>query len=175
VEENGVTRENHWPVTSHWQTLSHNVVSNTHRLSGIQTHNYFAMMWTYAVIKKTAGNINKITVKPVLRGSPLGQGPLCVVGFTTTYVISAYHANKICLTWYIHVPVHSSNHTYTTGNIVGNINTPPGITAIIISGAACIIWLGICNTKHEYSQTFSCLYFVFALYNRTCIKRSPLG
>jgi len=28
VEE---TRENHWPATSHWQTLSHNVVSSTPR------------------------------------------------------------------------------------------------------------------------------------------------
>jgi hypothetical protein len=27
VEETGVPRENHWPVTSHRQTLSHNVVS----------------------------------------------------------------------------------------------------------------------------------------------------
>jgi hypothetical protein len=27
VEENGVHRENHGPATSHWQTLSHNVVS----------------------------------------------------------------------------------------------------------------------------------------------------
>ena len=27
VEENGVYRENHGPATSHWQTLSHNVVS----------------------------------------------------------------------------------------------------------------------------------------------------
>jgi len=25
----GETWENHWPVTSHWQTLSHNVVSST--------------------------------------------------------------------------------------------------------------------------------------------------
>ena len=29
VEETGVTGENHRPVTSHWQTLSHNVVSST--------------------------------------------------------------------------------------------------------------------------------------------------
>jgi len=29
VEETGVTGENHWPVASHWQTLSHNVVSST--------------------------------------------------------------------------------------------------------------------------------------------------
>jgi hypothetical protein len=34
-----VTRENHWPVTSHWQTLPHKVVSSTPHLSGIQTHN----------------------------------------------------------------------------------------------------------------------------------------
>jgi hypothetical protein len=29
VKETGVPRENHQPVASHWQTLSHNVVSNT--------------------------------------------------------------------------------------------------------------------------------------------------
>jgi hypothetical protein len=27
VEETEVPRVNHWPVASHWQTLSHNVVS----------------------------------------------------------------------------------------------------------------------------------------------------
>jgi len=31
--------ENHQPVTSHWQTLSHIVVSSTLRLSGIRTRN----------------------------------------------------------------------------------------------------------------------------------------
>ena len=31
VEETGVRGENHWPVARHWQTLSHNVVSNTPR------------------------------------------------------------------------------------------------------------------------------------------------
>ena len=39
VEETGVPRENHRPAASHWQTLSHNVLSITSRLSGIQTHN----------------------------------------------------------------------------------------------------------------------------------------
>ena len=29
VEETGVPGENHWPAASHWQILSHNVVSNT--------------------------------------------------------------------------------------------------------------------------------------------------
>jgi hypothetical protein len=32
VEETGVHRENHRPVTSHWQILSHNVVSSTPHL-----------------------------------------------------------------------------------------------------------------------------------------------
>ena len=36
VEETG---ENHQPATSHWQTLSHKVVSRTPHLSGIRTHN----------------------------------------------------------------------------------------------------------------------------------------
>ena len=40
VEETGVPIENHQPAASHWQTLSHNVVSSTPRLSGIQTHNF---------------------------------------------------------------------------------------------------------------------------------------
>ena len=39
VEETGVPGENHQPATSHWQTLSHNVVLRTPRLSGILTHN----------------------------------------------------------------------------------------------------------------------------------------
>ena len=38
-EETRVPRENHWSAASHWQILSHNVVSSTPRLSGIQTHN----------------------------------------------------------------------------------------------------------------------------------------
>jgi len=39
VEETGVPIENHRPVASYWQTLSHDVVSSTPRLSGIRTHN----------------------------------------------------------------------------------------------------------------------------------------
>ena len=36
---NRSTRENHRTATNHCQTLSHNVVSSTPRLSGIRTHN----------------------------------------------------------------------------------------------------------------------------------------
>jgi hypothetical protein len=39
VEETGVSEENHRPVAIHWQTVSHNFVSSTPRLSGVQTHN----------------------------------------------------------------------------------------------------------------------------------------
>jgi len=39
VEETGVPGENHRPSASHWQTLSHNIVSSTPRLSRIRTHN----------------------------------------------------------------------------------------------------------------------------------------
>ena len=35
-----VPGENHWTAASHWQTLSHNVVSCTPCLSGIRTHNF---------------------------------------------------------------------------------------------------------------------------------------
>jgi hypothetical protein len=38
VEENGVPGENQRPAASHWQTLSHNIVSSTPLLSGICTH-----------------------------------------------------------------------------------------------------------------------------------------
>jgi hypothetical protein len=34
VEESGEPGENHRPAASHWQTLSHNVVSSTHIFSG---------------------------------------------------------------------------------------------------------------------------------------------
>ena len=39
-EETGLSGESHRTVASHWQTLPHNVVSRTPRLSGIQTHNF---------------------------------------------------------------------------------------------------------------------------------------
>jgi hypothetical protein len=38
VEETELHGENHKPPTSHWQSLSHNVVSHTSHLSRIRTH-----------------------------------------------------------------------------------------------------------------------------------------
>ena len=40
VEETYVPGENHRPVASHSQTLSHKFVSSTPHLSGIRTHNF---------------------------------------------------------------------------------------------------------------------------------------
>jgi len=39
VEETGVPGENQRHAARHWQTLSHNVISSTPRLSRVQTHN----------------------------------------------------------------------------------------------------------------------------------------
>ena len=39
MEETEVPEEKHRSAASHWQTLSHNVVSSTPCLSGIRTHN----------------------------------------------------------------------------------------------------------------------------------------
>ena len=45
VEVTGVPRENHWPVTSYWQTLSHNVVSNTPVWAGFELTT-LGVIWT---------------------------------------------------------------------------------------------------------------------------------
>ena len=40
VEETRIPRENHRPVASYWQALSHNAVSSTPRHEGIRTLNF---------------------------------------------------------------------------------------------------------------------------------------
>jgi hypothetical protein len=53
MEETRVTRENHWPAASHWQTLSHNVVSSTPHMSGILINNakiWKLLEWSYIFI-----------------------------------------------------------------------------------------------------------------------------
>ena len=42
VEETVEPGVNHRSAVSHWQTLSHNVVSSTPRRSGIRTHHFSA-------------------------------------------------------------------------------------------------------------------------------------
>ena len=38
VEETGVPRENHRPVASHWETLSHNIVTSTPHHERVYIH-----------------------------------------------------------------------------------------------------------------------------------------
>jgi len=56
------TKENHWPVTSHWQTLSHNVVSSTPRLSWFE-------LTTWVVIGIDCISTNNVVVNPNNRRS----------------------------------------------------------------------------------------------------------
>jgi hypothetical protein len=51
VEETGVPGENYRPVTSHWQILSHNVVSSTPHLSGIRTLNELVLVVNPTIIR----------------------------------------------------------------------------------------------------------------------------
>jgi len=52
VEETGGPGENHQHVASDWQALLHNVVSGTHRLSEIRTHNVYLFYKTVAACHK---------------------------------------------------------------------------------------------------------------------------
>ena len=56
LEETGVTGENHRPVTSYWQTLSHNVVSSIPRLGG------FDLTTLVVIGTDCTGNINYHTI-----------------------------------------------------------------------------------------------------------------
>jgi len=51
--------ENHRTVASHWQTLSHTIVSSTPRLSGNQTHK-----WRWALIAQVVWNPTTIRSRP---------------------------------------------------------------------------------------------------------------
>ena len=69
VEETEVPGENHWPVSSHWQTLSHNVVSSTPHLSVVWTLNVSSdRHWLYRYIVV----ISSTTIQPqppILQGT----------------------------------------------------------------------------------------------------------
>jgi hypothetical protein len=102
----------HQPAASHWQTLSHNVVSSTSRLGGIQT----SVVIGTGYKGSCKSNSSKWFVFFIFTGKIYARGvetinwgntfyiwfwfPQCrgrrdrdrkVVGFTTTFVTSAYH------------------------------------------------------------------------------------
>jgi hypothetical protein len=83
-----IGRENHWPVASHSQTLSHNVVHLT--LIEIRTHNISGDLITFMFMFALYEFIFfSQKIKKYSRGCH--GNDLMVVGFTTTYAISAYH------------------------------------------------------------------------------------
>ena len=52
LEKTEVSRKNHRPAASHWQTLSHNVVSSTPAPSDIQTHSLGTNKTLYYTYKR---------------------------------------------------------------------------------------------------------------------------
>jgi hypothetical protein len=68
VEETGVPGENHQAAVSHRQTLSHNVVSSTPRLSEIRTHSI--VMICTGCIGSCESNYHMITTTtaPAIQG-----------------------------------------------------------------------------------------------------------
>jgi hypothetical protein len=80
VEETGVPRENHRPVTNHWQTLSHNVVF----FIKIRAERAFWYSFSVSILRIMSNFIM----------GHRGHDRM-VVGFTITYAISAYH-HKCC-------------------------------------------------------------------------------
>ena len=64
VEETGVPGENHRPATNQWQTLSHNTISSTPRLSGIRTHSVSGDLVIY-YIRNCKSNYHTITIMTV--------------------------------------------------------------------------------------------------------------
>jgi hypothetical protein len=63
VEETRVTEENHRPVASHWQTLSHNVVSST---SGHERNSNSQLKCWWALIVQLVVNPTTIRSQPQL-------------------------------------------------------------------------------------------------------------
>ena len=68
VEEIGVPRENHGPVTNHWQTLSHNVVSSSQ-------HNFFLL--GLSLITQSYWSIQSLCSVCVNQAHTIWSWPLC--------------------------------------------------------------------------------------------------
>jgi hypothetical protein len=76
VKETGVSGENHWHAASHWQTLSHNIVSSTPCLSGVRTPNNISgdvqLFVCFMVFNAIFNNISVISWRSVLLAEETG-------------------------------------------------------------------------------------------------------
>jgi hypothetical protein len=75
VEETGIPKENHRPVTSHWQTLSLNVVSSTPLLNKMAQHKiifYFCFVFFFfnykSIMLKTLEFLLHVIIFQLYRG-----------------------------------------------------------------------------------------------------------
>ena len=94
LEETG---ENHRPAASHWQTLSHNVVSSIPRLSGIRTHNVRGdRHWLHMYICSYKSNYHTITTAP-LSSLELDYCLHNVTDDSVTYFTNTYY---FCVIWF---------------------------------------------------------------------------
>ena len=68
VEETRVPRENHQPAASHWQTLSHNIVSDTAQIyfSSKTKVKYLIDWFDFLVFNATFSDISAISRQQVL-------------------------------------------------------------------------------------------------------------
>ena len=120
VEETGGPRENHRPVASHWQTLSHNVVLSTPRHKrGSNSQLY----WWRALIAQVVVNPTSIRSRPwwprlciwfILHKQMDGQrnySPLQGFYFHTLY-FPLY--NSTCMRSVVNLQVFKSRKTFST-------------------------------------------------------------
>ena len=92
VEETEVLGENHRTFTSHWQTLSHNVVSCTLHLSGIWTYNFSRdRNWLHLVINPNTMRSQQLVFDQHIK---------CCYDIAS-YTVSLLHHHYFIQTWLI--------------------------------------------------------------------------
>jgi hypothetical protein len=93
---NLVPWENHWPAASHWQNLSHNVVSSTSRLSGVLTQR----LWWEALIAQVVVNSTTILSQPwwpliLVNNSNYKHLPQISMQYSNIFVTYYMHQTRI--------------------------------------------------------------------------------
>ena len=102
VEENRSTQRKNWPVTSHWLTLSHSIVSSTPHLSVVRTHNISDdRQWLHRYWKFNYHMIMTTTAPTYFN--------IFLDGHMTGLTVPAYYGNnstfKIVHTFKVSVPI----------------------------------------------------------------------